>query len=102
MGCVRRHGATHDRERAPHLIDEIGWQTALPASSMSAYTGAETVPVTSDAAQATVYGQIIAHAACDSSIASVLFSPFVDETQLSGFQSGLERADGRSAPRRTP
>ena len=79
-------------------IDEIGWQTALPASSMSAYTGAETVPVTSDAAQATVYGQIIAHAACDSSIASVLFSPFIDETQLSGFQSGLERADGSKRP----
>ena len=79
-------------------IDEIGWQTALPASSMSAYTGTETVPVTSDAAQATVYGQIVAHAACDSSIASVLFSPFIDETQLSGFQSGLERADGSKRP----
>jgi hypothetical protein len=79
-------------------IDEIGWQTALPASSMSAYTGTETVPVTSDAAQATVYGQIVTHAACDASIASVLFSPFIDDTQLGGFQSGLERADGSKRP----
>ncbi|HEX6762464.1 MAG TPA: hypothetical protein VF094_06675 [Gaiellaceae bacterium] len=79
-------------------IDEIGWQTAIPASSRSAYTGAENVPVTSDAAQATVYGQIIARAACDPSIASVLFAPFVDETQLGGFQSGLERADGTRRP----
>ncbi len=79
-------------------IDEIGWQTALPASSLSAYTGTETVPVTSDAAQATIYGQIIARAACDPSIASVLFSPFEDESQLSGFQSGLERADGTKRP----
>ena len=79
-------------------IDEIGWQTAVPASSQSAYTGIENVPVTSDAAQATVYGQIIARAACDSSIASVLFAPFIDETQLGGFQSGLERADGTKRP----
>jgi hypothetical protein len=79
-------------------IDEIGWQTALPASSMSAYTGTETVPVTSDAAQAMVYGQIVTHAACDASIASVLFSPFIDDTQLGGFQSGLERADGSKRP----
>ncbi len=79
-------------------IDEIGWQTVVPASSSSAYTGAETVPVTSDAAQATVYGQIIARAACDPSISSVLFAPFIDESQLGGFQSGLERADGSKRP----
>jgi hypothetical protein len=79
-------------------IDEIGWQTAVPASSLSAYTGSETVAVTSDAAQATIYGQIIVRAACDPSIASVLFSPFEDESQLSGFQSGLERADGTKRP----
>ncbi len=79
-------------------IDEIGWQTAVPAAAQSAYSGAETVPVTSDAAQATVYGQIVAKAACDSSIASVLFAPFVDESQLAGFQSGLVRADGSKRP----
>ena len=79
-------------------IDEIGWQTSLPTSSQSAYTGAETVPVASDAAQATIYGQIIARAACDSSISSVLFAPFIDESQLGGFQSGLERADGSKRP----
>jgi len=79
-------------------IDEIGWQTNVPSSASSAYTGSENVPVTSDAAQATIYGQIIARAACDSSISSVLFSPFIDETQLGGFQSGLERADGSKRP----
>ncbi len=79
-------------------IDEIGWQTAVPASAQSAYSGTETVPVTSDASQATVYGQIVARAACDSSISSVLFAPFVDESQLAGFQSGLVRADGSKRP----
>ncbi len=79
-------------------IDEVGWQTAIPATSRDAYTGSETVPVTTDAAQARVYGQLIAGAACDSSISSVLFAPFVDEPQLEGFQSGLVRADGSKRP----
>ena len=79
-------------------IDEVGWQTSIPASSQAAYTGDETVPVTSDAAQAAIYGQLIAAAACDGSISSVLFAPFVDESQLSGFQSGLVRADGSKRP----
>jgi hypothetical protein len=79
-------------------IDEVGWQTAIPAASKAAYTGLENVPVTSDAAQAKIYGQLIADAACDSSIADVLFMPFVDESQLGGFQSGLVRADGTLRP----
>ena len=79
-------------------IDEVGWQTAIPASSKEAYTGLENVPVTSDSAQAKIYAQLIADAACDSSIADVLFMPFVDESQLGGFQSGLVRADGTRRP----
>ena len=70
----------------------------MPTSAQAAYSGSETVSVTSDASQATVYGQIVARAACDSSIASVLYSPFVDESQLAGFQSGLVRADGSKRP----
>jgi len=79
-------------------IDEIGWQTAIPQASAASYDGVETVPVTSDAAQAAIYRQLVARAACDSSIADVLFAPFVDETQLGGFQSGLVRADGTKRP----
>jgi len=79
-------------------IDEVGWQTSLPSTALGAYTGTETVAVTTDAAQAAIYRQLIANTACDSSIASLLFSPFVDETSLSGFQSGLERADGTKRP----
>lgn len=79
-------------------VDEVGWQTAIPASSQASYTGVENVPVTSDSAQATIYGQLIADAACDPSIADVLFMPFVDESQLGGFQSGLVRADGTLRP----
>ena len=79
-------------------IDEIGWQTSIPASARDAYTGTETVAVTSDATQARIYRQLIAAAECDSSISSLLFAPFVDESQLGGFQSGLVRADGTARP----
>lgn len=79
-------------------VDEVGWQTAIPQSSQASYTGLENVSVTSDSAQAKIYGQLIADAACDSSIADVLFMPFVDESQLGGFQSGLVRADGTLRP----
>jgi len=79
-------------------IDEVGWQTAIPAASQEAYTGLETVPVTSDRAQAHVYGDLISRAECDPSISDVLFMPFIDETNLAGFQSGLERADGTKRP----
>ena len=79
-------------------LDEVGWQTAIPLASQAGYTGAETVAVTSDRAQAQVYRELIAHAECDPSIADVLFMPFVDEADLAGFQSGLERADGTKRP----
>jgi hypothetical protein len=79
-------------------IDEVGWQTAIPLASQSAYTGDETVAVTSDRAQAQVYGQLLARAKCDPGIADLLLAPFIDETQLQGFQSGLVRADGTDRP----
>jgi hypothetical protein len=79
-------------------LDEVGWQVAIPAGSADAYYGTETVAVASERAQARVYAHLIAHAECDPSIANVLFLPFIDETQLSGFQSGLERADGTKRP----
>jgi hypothetical protein len=79
-------------------VDEVGWQTAIPKSSQPSYSGLENFPVTSDSAQAKIYGQLIGDAACDSSVADVLFMPFVDESQLGGFQSGLVRADGTLRP----
>jgi hypothetical protein len=86
-------------EQGLHIsIDEVGWQTAIPLASQEAYTGAETVAVTSDRAQANVYRSLIARAKCDPTISDVLFMPFVDENDLAGFQSGLERADGTKRP----
>jgi hypothetical protein len=79
------------------MIDEVGWQVRVPADSTD-YTGTENVPVTTEAHQAQVYGQLVRAAVCDSSVKSLLFMPFIDETDLAGFQSGLERADGTKRP----
>ena len=81
------------------MIDEIGWQVRVASTAAdSPYTGVENVPVTTEAHQAAVYGQLVRSAECDSSVKDLFFLPFVDETSLSGFQSGLLRADGTERP----
>ena len=81
------------------LIDEVGWQVRVDSTAAdSLYTGTENVPVASESHQADVYGQLVRAAACDSSVKALFFMPFVDETALAGFQSGLLRADGTERP----
>jgi hypothetical protein len=81
------------------IVDEIGWQVRVDSSATdSLYTGTENVAVASETHQAGIYGQLIRAAACDSSIKALFFMPFIDETSLSGFQSGLLRADGTERP----
>ena len=72
-------------------ITEVGWQVGV---STAGYTGSENVPTTDEAAQAAIYAKIVQQLACDSSVTDVLFMHLIDETDLSGFQSGLLRADG--------
>jgi hypothetical protein len=81
------------------IIDEVGWQVRVDTSAPdSLYTGSENVAVASETHQASIYGQLIRAASCDSSIKALFFMPFIDETSLSGFQSGLLRADGTERP----
>jgi hypothetical protein len=67
-------------------------------SSASSYYGRENVPVTDEATQAAIYGELVRRLSCDPSVTDLLFLHLVDETDLSGFQSGLERADGSHRP----
>jgi hypothetical protein len=76
-------------------ITEIGWQVA---ASGARYTGVENVPTTDEATQAAIYARIVQQLACDPSVTDVLFLHLIDETDLGGFQSGLERADGSHRP----
>jgi hypothetical protein len=81
------------------MIDEVGWQVRVASSAAgSLYTGTENVPVTTEARQADVYRQLVRSVECDSSLKALFFAPFIDETSLAGFQSGLERADGSERP----
>jgi hypothetical protein len=75
-------------------ITEVGWQVAVAPGAAAAYTGAENVPTTDEATQAAIYARIVQQLACDPSVTNVLFLHLIDETNLSGFQSGLVRADG--------
>ena len=81
------------------MIDEIGWQVRVASSAPdSPYIGVENVPVTTEAKQATIYGQLVRSAECDPTLKDLFFLPFIDETSLTGFQSGLLRADGSERP----
>lgn len=77
-------------------LDEVGWQ--VDTSAIAGYIGRENVPVTDEANQAKVYGELVRRAACDPDIAQVNVFGFVDDTLRTGFQAALHRADGTPRP----
>jgi hypothetical protein len=79
------------------FYDELGWQ--VDTSANDAYAGTENVPVTSEANQAAIYGQIPRLVACDPAVAAVNIFGFFDESDRgAGFQAGLYRKDGTARP----
>jgi hypothetical protein len=79
-------------------LNEVGWQTTIPPNSAHAYGRQENVPVTDDGHQAAMYGNLIPYLACDPAVRSVLFFNMVDDSDLTGWQSGLLRADWTLRP----
>jgi len=80
-------------------LNEIGWQTAIPAGSEHAYYGRETVrPVATDRHQSDVYSALVPYFACDPSVRSMLYYGLIDEPDLERWQAGLMRADGTRRP----
>ena len=79
-------------------IGETGWQVGVVPSAAASYHGAENVPVTDEAAQAEIYGQLVRRAACDPAIAAVHLFGLVDEPDLDRFQAAFLRADGSRRP----
>ena len=74
-------------------LDEVGWQ--VDTSTLTGYTGTESVRVTSDATQAKVYSKLVHEAACDPQIAEVnIFGFYDDSPRDSGFQAALNHVDG--------
>ena len=74
----------------------MGWQ--VDTAGRTGYRGLENVPVTDEVTQAAIYGQIIREAACDPDVGSLSFFGFRDDGLRTGFQAGLERADGSARP----
>jgi hypothetical protein len=79
----------------PIWYDEFGVESQIPASEASFYTGTEpttTKPVP-PATQAQYYTQAIQLAFCQPNVQGLFLFHSVDETALSGWQSGLYYAD---------
>ncbi|HZS24712.1 MAG TPA: hypothetical protein VFA30_06950 [Gaiellaceae bacterium] len=79
----------------PIWYDEFGVESQIPAAKASFYTGTEpttTHPV-SAATQAEYYEQAIQLAFCQPNVQGLFLFHAVDETALSGWQSGLYYAD---------
>ena len=80
-------------------IAEWAYQVLVLPQYAKLYSGAENSPTVDEATQAAYYAQAVArYLACRPSISEVLFFHLVDETNLSGFQSGLLRPDGSRRP----
>jgi hypothetical protein len=79
-------------------IGEVGWQVGIVPASAGAYHGTESVPVTDEARQGTIYGELVRHVVCDPDITAAYFFGLVDEPDLDRFQAGLYRADGSARP----
>jgi hypothetical protein len=84
------------REGLKLHLDEVGWQ--VDTAGRAGYQGRENVGVTDEATQAAIYGRLIREAACDPDVASLSFFGFRDDGLRTGFQAGLERADGSARP----
>jgi hypothetical protein len=73
-------------------LDEVGWQ--VDTSAHGGYEGSENVRVTSEAAQAAIYAEMVRYVACDPDVAQLNFFGYYDERDRAGWQSALRRVDG--------
>jgi len=79
-------------------LDEVGWEVAPLPGLAGLYAGTENKPTIDESTQAENYRQVIMSAECDPSIRSLSFFLLLDEPDLAGWQSGLERIDGSHRP----
>ena len=73
------------------FIDETGWQ--VDTASSAGYTGNENVPVVSEAKQAEDYDKLVHLANCEPTLTDFHIFHEIDESDRTGFQSGVLRTD---------
>jgi hypothetical protein len=79
-------------------LDEIGWQVGVLPSLTGLYFGTEPTPTIDEATQALYYTDVLTTAECDPNVRALSFFLLEDESDLTHWQSGLERADGSHRP----
>ena len=73
------------------FIDETGWQ--VDTTGMPGYTNSENVPVVSEAKQAEDYEKLVHLANCEPTLTAFHIFHEIDESDRTGFQSGVLRVD---------
>ncbi len=78
------------------VIDETGWQ--VDTSTRPGYTNTENVPPIDEATQASDYAQLVHLSNCEPTLTAFHFFHVIDESDRTGFQSGVLRATGEERP----
>jgi hypothetical protein len=78
----------------PILYGEIGVETTVPPDKRGLYGDHEVTATASEPDQAAAYRRTLEVAACQPSVAGVLFFHLLDEPSLTGWQSGVRYPDG--------
>ena len=78
------------------VIDETGWQ--VDTSTRPGYANTENVPPIDEATQALYYAQLVHLSNCEPTLTAFHFFHVVDESDRTGFQSGVERVTGEERP----
>jgi hypothetical protein len=78
------------------VIDETGWQ--VDTAGRAGYTNVENVPPINEATQALDYAQLVHLSNCEPTLTAFHFFHVIDESDRTGFQSGVLRATGEERP----
>jgi hypothetical protein len=78
------------------FIDETGWQ--VDTSSLPGYTNTENVPPVSEGQQAIDYEKLVHLANCEPTLTAFNIFHEIDESDRTGFQSGVLRIDFSERP----
>ena len=78
------------------VIDETGWQ--VDTTGRPGYTNVENVPPIDEATQASDYAQLVHLSNCEPTLTAFHFFHVIDESDRTGFQSGVLRVTGEERP----
>lgn len=87
-------GTAQKGSTLPILYGEFGVETAIPATKASLYHGTQAAPAADEATQARYDAEALKLALCAPNVIGLTMFHVADESDLTGWQSGLFYADG--------